>query len=294
MRPASNSDHMVLTGVSAAIAALWSTAVGAAFAKTLFPVVGAFGIAALRIVLAAGLLLMFHRPWKRTIPSRFRWAVLGYGATLGLMNILIYQAFSRIPIGIAIAIEVTGPLAIALAGSRTRRDLLWVIAAAIGLLLLVPKTGAEPLDPVGIAFAIASGVCWALYIVAGKHVSGAPGGDAVAWGMLVAAVLIAPLGIAQAGATLVQPWILATGLLIALLSSALPYSLEMTAMRRLPATAFSLLASAAPAIGSLSGFLILSERLTPVQWIAIGFVMVASAGSALTARRSAAIEEAPQ
>jgi inner membrane transporter RhtA len=282
-----------MVGMAAALAALLSTTIGAAFAKTLFPLVGAFGLAALRIVLAAVLLLLLRRPWRRPVPRDVRWGLLGYGVMLGLMNLLIYQAFARIPIGIAVAIEVTGPLAVALFGSRRPRDFLWLAAVVAGLLmLLTPGTGMASLDPVGVAFAAASGLCWALYILTGKHVSETLGADAVAWGMLVAAVAVVPLGIGQASAALLAPWVWGIGLVIALLSSALPCLLEMEAMRRLPASVFGLLTSAAPAVGALSGYAILGERLTLVQWFAILCIMVASAGCTLTAGRRPTVGEA--
>ena len=281
------AGNAAIVGMAATLAALLSTTIGATFAKTLFPLVGAFGIAALRIVLAAALLLLLRRPWRRPVPRDMRWGLLGYGLMLGMMNLLIYQAFSRIPIGIAVAIEVTGPLAVALFGSRRPRDFLWLAAVAAGLLLLLaPGAGMASLDPIGIAFAAASGLCWALYILTGKHVSEALGGDAVAWGMLVAAVLVLPLGIGHASATLFIPWVWGIGLVIALLSSAVPYLLEMEAMRRLPAPVFGLLTSAAPAVGALSGYVILGERLTLVQGAAILCIMAASAGSTLRPGRS--------
>lgn len=292
-RGAAGFDGTVLVGTGAALTALASTTIGAAFAKTLFPVVGALGIACLRIMIAAAILIFVIRPWRRSVPKALRWPLLGYGVTLGLMNILIYQAFLRIPIGLAVGIEVIGPLSVALFGSRRPADFLWLGAAATGLALLLPRAGPAPLDPVGIGFALAAGLCWALYILTAKHVSAALGSDAVAWGMLVAALAIAPVGIGTAGAALLDPWVLGIGLVIAILSSALPYILEMQAMRRLPAKVFSLLASAAPAVGALSGYLILGERLTRVQGFAILCIMVASAGSALMAGRRPAIEPAP-
>lgn len=288
--PVTGSNAAVV-GMVATLAALLSTTVGAAFAKTLFPLVGAFGIAALRIVLAAILLLLLRRPWRHPVPPDVRWGLLGYGVMLGLMNLLIYQAFSRIPIGIAVAIEVTGPLAVALFGSRRPRDFLWLIAVAAGLMLLTPGADTASLDPIGVAFAAASGLCWALYILTGKRVSEALGADAVAWGMLIAAVLVLPLGIGHTDVALLSPWVWGICLVVALLSSAVPYLLEMEAMRRLPASAFALLTSAAPAVGALSGYAILGERLTLVQWLAILFVMLASAGSALTAGRQPTMEE---
>ncbi|NWK95226.1 EamA family transporter [Sphingobium lactosutens] len=281
-------------GAGAVLLSLTSMNLGAAFAKTLFPLVGAYGIAALRIDLAAILLLLFRRPWRRPIPRDVRWHLLAYGATLGLMNLTIYQAFARIPLGIAMAIEVTGPLAIVLFGSRRPRDFLWLGAAVAGLLLLLPLRADAPLDPLGVAFAAAAAACWALYILTGKRLSGALGGDAVAWGMLVAAILVMPVGLAHAGAALFSPWVLLIGIAIALLSSALPYSLEMEAMRRLSAPVFGLMLSSAPAIGALAGFIVLGERLTGMQWIAIACIVAASGGSALTAGHKPAIEDAPQ
>ncbi len=282
-----------MIGAGAVLLSLGSMNLGAAFAKSLFPLVGAPGIAALRIVLAAILLLLFRRPWRRPIPSALRWPLLAYGATLALMNLLIYQAFARIPLGTAIAIEVTGPLAIVLFGSRRPRDFLWLAAAVAGLLLLLPIRNDARLDPLGVAFACGAAVCWAFYILTGKRVSGGLGGDAVAWGMVVAALLIAPVGLGTAGAAFVSPHVLGVGFAVAFLSSALPYSLEMEAMRRLPAAVFGLLLSSAPAIGALAGFLVLGERLTPIQWIAIVSIMAASAGSALTIPRKPRIEDAP-
>lgn len=260
---------------------------GAAFAKHLFPLVGAYGVTAVRVALAALLLLVLRRPWRRALAPGMIPALIGYGAMLGLMNLLIYQAFARIPIGIATGIEVVGPLAIALLGSRRPRDFLWLAAAVTGLILLLPLRAQSTLDPVGIAFACGAAACWALYIVFGKRVSGALGSDAVAWGLLVAAIVAMPMGLATAGAALFTPTILLVGLGVAFLSSALPYSLEMEAMRRLPAPLFGLLLSAAPAVGALAGFVVLGERLTPLQGLAIACIMLASAGSAFTAGRRA-------
>jgi inner membrane transporter RhtA len=286
-------QNAALIGAMAVLGSLTSVNLGAAVAKTLFPLLGVFGVASLRIGLGAILLLLVRRPWRRPVPPRLRWALLLYGATLGLMNLLIYLAFAHIPIGIAIAIEVTGPLMIVLLGSRRPRDFLWLAAAVAGLLLLLPLRSNAALDPRGVLFACGAAICWALYILAGKRVSHSLGGDAAAWGMVVAAVLIVPFGLPQAAAQL-SPQILLIGLAIALLSSALPYSLEIEAMRRLPAPVFGLLLSAAPAIGALAGFAVLGERLTAIQWFAIICIIAASGGSALTNRRKPAIEEAPQ
>jgi inner membrane transporter RhtA len=286
--------RVVIIGAGAVLLSLTSVTLGAAIAKTLFPLVGAYGITSLRVGLGAILLLLFRRPWRRAVPSALLRPLIAYGAVLGLMNILIYQAFARIPIGIAIAIEVIGPLAVVLFGSRRPRDFLWLAAAIGGLLLLLPVRSNAALDPLGVGFALAAAACWATYILTGKRVSGALGGDAVAWGMVIAAILILPVGIAHQTAALFSPHVLLLGIAIAFLSSALPYSLDMEAMRRLPAPVFGLMVSSAPAVGAVIGFVLLDERLTLLQWIAVLCIMAASGGSALTAGHKPTIEEAPQ
>lgn len=224
------------------------------------------------------------RPWRTPLDRAHRVNLVVYGATMGLMSLLIYLAIARIPIGIAVAIEVTGPLLIVLLGARRPLDFLWLVAAVGGLLLLLPLEASAALDPLGVAFAAGTAVCWALYVVFGRRVSGPLGSRAVAWGMLVAALLVVPLGVGHAGTALLAPGVLLVGLGVATLSSALPYLLEMSAMRRLPAAVVGILLSAAPAVAALMGFLILGELLTGLQWLAIGCIVVASAGSALTIR----------
>jgi len=258
-----------------------STYVGAAIAKHLFPVVGSQGVTALRVGLAACLLLGWFRPWRTPLPRSALPNLLLYGLMLGCMNLLIYGAFARIPIGIAVAIEVTGPLLVVLAGSRRVTDFAWLACAVLGLWLLLPvHAHGGGLDPVGILLAAGAALCWAMYIVFGKRVSTLQGGQAVGWGMLAAALFTVPVGALHAGAALLAPGVLAAGLGVALLSSALPYSLEMIALRRLPRRVFGILVSASPAVSALAGWLVLGERLNPVQWLAIGLVMLASAGGA--------------
>lgn len=178
---------------------------GAAFAKNLFPIIGAYGVTALRIALAMLLLMAFRRPWRRPVPRQMMAPLLAYGIVLGLMNLLIYQAFARIPLGIATGIEVMGPLAIALLGSRRPIDFVWLGAALVGLFLLLPLRVDNVLDPVGVAFACGAALCWALYIVYGKRVSQRLGSDAVAWGMLVSCVLTMPIGLFTTGTGLFTP-----------------------------------------------------------------------------------------
>ncbi|WP_145076128.1 EamA family transporter [Sphingobium wenxiniae] len=284
-RSSSTRPSAPLIGAGAVVASLAAQNVGAAFAKHLFPVVGAYGVTGLRIALAALLLLTLRRPWRRMPARAIVPALVAYGAMLGLMNLLIYQAFARLPIGVATGIEVLGPLAVVLWGSRARRDLAWFAAAVTGLVLLLPLRAGAALDPLGLAFAGGAAACWALYIVYGKRVSDTLGGDAVAWGMVIAAAINVPIGAVAAGPALLTPWVLGIGFVVAVLSSALPYSLEMEAMRRLPAHVFGILLSAAPAVAALAGFVVLGEMLTPIQWFAILLIMVASAGSAMAASR---------
>lgn len=278
-----------LLASSAVLCALVAQNVGAAFAKQLFPLLGAEGVTALRVGLSALILLLIWRPWRR-LPSRHDARnLLIYGLGMGCMNLFIYHAFARIPIGIAVAIEVSGPLSVVLFASRRPRDFAWLACMVAGLLLLLPLTRhASALDPVGVLWAIGAAVCWALYIVFGKRVSHIESGHAVAWGMTAAALFAVPLGVSHAGSALLSPGVLLTGLAVAVLSSTLPYSFEMMALRRLPRRVFGILVSAAPAIAALAGWLILGERLGMQQWLAIGLVIFASAGSAATADRAAA------
>ena len=266
---------------------LLSLCIGSTYAKTLFPVLGAEGVSALRIGLAMLMLMAVFRPWRR------RWTradvlPLGlYGLTLGTMNLLFYQAIGRIPVGLAIALEFTGPLAVALWSSRHKQDLLWVALAGAGLLLILPTRGLDApgaLDPAGIAYALAAAMCWALYIVFGQRVARRYGRDATPMGMLVAALLVVPIGVADAGALLLEPQWWLPGLAVALLSSALPYALEIYALKQLPQRVFSILLSLEPVVGALTGWLMISERLTPQQWLAMGLIVLASMGSALGLR----------
>jgi inner membrane transporter RhtA len=270
----------------AIVGSLISVNVGAAYAKGLFPLVGSAGITAVRVGLASMFLMAFWRPWRAPLARPDAINVGIYGVMLGMMNLLIYAAFARIPIGVAIAIEVIGPLAVVVLSSRHLRDFFWVACAACGLWLLAPtSTGAGALDPLGVAAAVGAGFCWAMYIVFGKRVSTLKGGHVVAWGMLVAALFTVPVGISQAGSALFSLQVLGGGLTVALLSSILPYSLEMMALSRLPRRVFGILVSAGPAVGALAGFFVLGEVLTVTQWLAIGMIVAATAGSAATAGR---------
>ncbi|WP_034384317.1 DMT family transporter [Deinococcus sp. YIM 77859] len=259
---------------------------GAAFAKTLFPTLGAAGTTALRVTLAAALLGLVFRPrWRALTADAWR-AILPYGAALGLMNLTFYLSLTRLPLGLAVTLEFVGPLVLALALSRRPADLLWVALAALGIVLIAPRGGEAHLDLVGAALALTAGGFWALYILAGGAVGRrVPGVTGVVAGMVVAAAVTLPFGLAAAGRTLLTPPALLAGLAVAVLSSALPYSLEMFALRALPARTFGVLMSLEPAIAALSGLLFLHERLTPWQWLAVGCVIVASTGISLSGQR---------
>ena len=263
---------------------------GTSLAKGLFPFVGAEGTTTYRLVFSTLLLMAFWRPWRRA----WTWAdvpiLVLFGATLGLMNLLFYNAIKTVPFGLAIAVEFTGPLAVALWSSKKPLDFVWIVLAVAGMGLILPlgnASGADmqaaAIDPVGIAFALGAGACWAVYIVVGQRVADRIGAFATPMGMLVAALLVTPVGISVAGSSLLNPeWMLA-GLGIALLSSAIPYSLEMYSLKHLPKQTFSILLSLEPAVGALAGWLVLSEQLSTQQLGAIGLIMTASMGSAMTA-----------
>ncbi|WP_244536760.1 EamA family transporter [Methylobacterium brachiatum] len=260
---------------------------GATIAKNLFPVVGAAGTSALRVGFSALILIAVWRPWRRSLARREAGWIALYGITLGLMNLLFYLAIARLPLGPAVAIEFAGPLAIALIASRRTTDFLWIGVAVAGLGLLLPIAPTSPLDPLGVALALGAALAWALYILFGQRAGRIDGGQAVSLGMLVAALVAAPFGLAEAGAALLAPGVLMAGLLVALLSSALPYSLEMIALRRLDRKNFGVLMSLEPAVAACAGFALLGERLGAVQWLAIGLVIAASAGITATSRRPA-------
>ena len=280
MRHPTGKDHSVATAASAAIVAMVSFQVGASFAKQLIPVIGAPGTTAWRLGLSALIVGVLQRPW-RSVPTRAAWPiVLAYGLSLGAMNFVFYLALRTIPLGIAVALEFTGPLGVALFHSHRRLDKLWVALAAIGLLLLLPIRAADTaLDPVGVLYALAAGAGWAAYIVFGQKAGKAQGPSASTWGLFIAALLTVPLGLVVAGDRMFTAAALPFGLAVAVFSSALPYTLEMLALRRLSTRAFGTLMSFEPAIAALAGALVLGEHLSLLQYVAIGAIIAASAGT---------------
>lgn len=265
-----------------------SVQLGAAVAKGLFDSLGPGGTVFLRIAFAALVLFLLVRP-KLGGHDRAGYLVAGlFGLVLAGMNFSIYLAFDRIPLGVAVTLEFVGPLGVAVAGSRRVLDLLWVVLAAAGILLLAPLgvLGGMDLDPVGVAFALLAGCLWACYILLSASTGSAfPGGTGLVIALCVGTLVLFPFGIAGAGYALLDPKLLLAGFGVAMLSSAIPYSLELEALRKLPARVFGVLMSLDPAVAALAGLVVLGERLEMRAVAAILFVTIASAGASLFGRR---------
>lgn len=271
--------------IPAVLMAIISVQSGAAIAKSLFPTIGAPGTASLRIGISAIILLTVYRPNLRKITLDQWKFVLPYGLCLGAMNLVFYFAIERIPIGLAVTLEFIGPLMVAVLGSKRIVDFLWVLLAAAGIILIAPWT-TNGVDILGASLALLAGAFWAAYIVLGGKISAImKGGDAVATGMLFAALLVVPFGIFGEGLNNLTPQLLGMGIALALLSSAIPFTLEMKALGQLPARTFSILMSLEPAAASICAFIFLQEYLSFNEILAVAFVVTASAGSTITSRR---------
>jgi inner membrane transporter RhtA len=266
------------------MAAAGSIQFGAAFAVTLFDSLGPGGTTLARLGWAAALLLVVWRPKLRGQPPGALRLAAAFGLALGLMNWTFYEAIDRIPLGAAVTFEFIGPLGVAVLGSRRARDLMWVGLAAAGILLLADLGGESRLDPVGVGLALFAGICWGAYILLSARTGAVfSGGGGLALAMAVAALVALPAGLSQGGVDLLQPALLLSGLVVALASSVIPYSLELEALRRLPPGVFGVLMSLEPAVATLAGLLILGQDLGALQVAAIALVIVASAGAAATA-----------
>ncbi|MBN6035941.1 DMT family transporter [Amycolatopsis sp. 195334CR] len=259
-----------------------SVQVGAAFAKQLFAITGPSGTVTLRLFFAAVVLLLIWRPalrmGRRAVP-----VVLGYGLVLAAMNIFFYQAIARIPLGIAVTIEFLGPLGVALAGSRRWRDAVWALLAAGGVILLSETRG--DISLLGMGFALAAGLCWGAYILLGAALgSRTSEGNGLALAMAFGALVAMPTGVIESGTNLLDPWVLFIGLMVALLSSVIPYSLELEALRKIPPRVFGILMSLEPAVAAVAGLIVLGEALHVPQWLAICCVVAASIGATRSAK----------
>ena len=283
--PASKNLAPIVMPIAVLLIAMLSLQGGASLAKSLFPAVGATGITALRLGFGTLILGIIFKPWRLRFSREQRLPLLMYGLALGTMNFTFYLAIRTVPLGVAVGLEFTGPLALALFGSRRPLDFVWVLLAVIGLWFLLPfGTGMTAIDPLGAALAVSAGACWAIYILAGQRAGAEHGPVTVAIGSLIASVIFVPLGLTFAESGIWTWAVMPIALLVALLSSAIPYSLEMIALTRLPARIFGTLMSLEPAMAAFSGMLFLGETLTGLQWLALLAIIIASAGSTLTMR----------
>lgn len=271
----------------AVLGSVTALGIGTSWAKQwLFPAVGAQGTTAIRVGLSAVLMLLLWRPWRWRLSRADAQAIALYGVALGGMNLMFYMSLRTLPFGLAVAIEFSGPLAVAIWSSRRAVDFVWVALAMAGLGMLLPLgLNGSTLDPLGVAYALAAAVFWALYIVFGKRAGHLHAGHSVSLGLLVAAMVVVPVGVAHAGAALLSPTVLLIGVAVAAVSSAIPISLEMMALKRLPKEAFGIMISMEPAVAAVLAMALLGEHLTALQWLAIGCVVAASMGSAMTAGR---------
>lgn len=274
-----------LPPVPAVLLSIISVQCGAAIAKTLFPAIGAAGTASIRIGISAIILLLAYRPNLKQITVDQWKIVVPYGLALGAMNLVFYMAIERIPIGLAVTLEFIGPLLVAIIGSKRVIDYCWVLLAAMGIVLIAPWSN-DRIDLLGVVFALLAGALWAAYIVLGGKISKIMnGGQAVATGMLFAAILILPFGLFENGLANLTPKLFGMGVALALLSSAIPFTLEMKALGQLPPRTFSILMSLEPAAAAICAFIFLQENLSFYEILAVVCVVAASVGSTLTAKR---------
>ncbi|RZJ77810.1 EamA family transporter [Pedobacter agri] len=275
-----------ISPVPAVLLSIISVQCGAAIAKSLFPEIGAAATASLRIGLSAIILLVAFRPNLLALQAKQWKYVILYGLSLGAMNMVFYFAIERIPIGLGVTLEFVGPLILAIFSSKKALDFIWILLAAVGIALIAPWTS-NGLDLLGVLLALLAGGFWAAYIILGGRISKImKGGEAVAVGMLFASILILPFGIFGGGLNNLNPKLLGLGAALALLSSAIPFTLEINALKQLPARTFSILMSLEPAMAALAAYLFLKERLSITECIAVACVVIASAGSSYTSRKA--------
>lgn len=268
-----------------------SVQASASFAKYLFPVLGPEAMTAWRLFFSAILLVIIFKPWRKTITKSAIKYIILYGVAMGCMNLAFYNSISRIPIGIAVAIELTGPIMVAMFSGRRLTDFVWLAIAIIGLVMLLPiHHASNDLDPIGILLALCAGSCWAGYIIFGRKAGEIYGASSVAVGSIIASILLFPIGVWHSGSTMFSMDLLPLVFVVSLLASAIPYGLDMIALPRLPAQTFSTLMSLSPVFAAFSGLIVLHEQLTHYQWIAILFIIVSSIGTVLTMQRPTKIK----
>lgn len=258
------------------------------FAKYLFGQFPILTVSAMRLLLGALILACIFKIWQINF-RQIKWpAILSYGIALAGMNMLFYLSIGRLPLGIAVSFEFIGPLSVALFAARRKFDFVWVGLAILGLILLFPfDQAAQQLNPIGILFALGAGACWALYIVAGQKPSGISGNHTVCLGMLVGTLVLMPIALfAGIPAHTFEPMSLLYFVALAVLASALPFTLEMIALRNLTALSFGTLMSLEPAIAALSGFIFLHEQLLWTQWLALAVIITASMGCTYTTQKA--------
>lgn len=283
----SSQKSAVFLPVLVLLIAMVSIQGGAALAKTLFPTVGAPGITALRLGIGTLILCVIFKPWRLRFSRAQIVPLILYGIALGGMNYTFYLAIRTVPLGVAVALEFIGPLSLALIGSRRPLDFMWVALALLGLWLLLPLgQSLSGVDPKGAMLAVIAGAFWAMYILAGQRAGAEHGPATVAMGSVIASLIFVPLGLAYASVGIWSLSVIPVAIVVAVLSSALPYTLEMIALTRLPAKSFGTLMSLEPAMAAMSGMLFLGEILAAVQWLGLLAIITASAGATLTIRAS--------
>lgn len=267
----------------------------ASIAKYLFPVLGPEGMTAWRLTFSSVMLAMIFKPWRKAITKQALRYIILYGLAMGCMNLSFYNAISRIPLGIAVAIELTGPIMVAMFSGRRLADFIWLGIAVVGLGMLLPiHQASSELDPIGLVMALTAGACWACYILFGRKAGAIHGSSSVALGAIIASILLFPIGVWQSGSAMFSISLLPLIFLVSLLASAIPYGLDMVALPRLPAQTFSTLMSLSPVFAAFSGLIVLHEQLTHYQWLAIGLIILSSIGTMLSMSRPTKIKSLKQ
>lgn len=277
-------------GALALVLSIVSLCIGNSFAKGLFDSTGPVGATTLRLLFSTVFMMLFWRPWRMALTRSDLATIIPYGLCMVCMNSTFYLAIDRLPLGVTLAIQFSGPLTVAVLSSRSRMDFLWVLLALLGLyLLLWPSAITDEslkLDPLGIVYALIAGAFWGLYILVGRRARLIHPGLITSYGFLTASIIILPIGLMQAGENLLHPNILLFGLGIALLSSAIPFTLEIFSLRILPLKSFSIMVSLEPAVGALAGIVILNEFLDLREWLAVMLIVGAAIGTTATAVQS--------